>query len=110
MEANKDNLPFKMPALNFKLLAVILAVIAVAPFLRLIFLLGFVICWLLEKHKYEVLSNYYRIMLYTLNIVMLKAIFHFLYSQLKTIDGVLKSWNLVLITVMYLTRVLPAPW
>ena len=36
--------------------------------------------------------------------------FHFLYKQLKTIDGNLSSWNLVLITEMYLTRVLPAPW
>ena len=36
--------------------------------------------------------------------------FHFLYKQLKTIDGILGSWNLVLITVMYLNRVLPAPW
>ena len=54
-EANKDNLPFEIPStLNFKLLATILAVIAVAPFLRLIFLLGFVICWLVEEHRFEV--------------------------------------------------------
>ena len=51
-----ENFSFEIPALNFKLLAIILAVIAVAPFLRLIFLLGFVICWLLQKHKYEVLE------------------------------------------------------
>ena len=43
-------------------------------------------------------------------IIIVKATFHFLYKQLKTIDGVLSSWNLVLITVMYITRVLPAPW
>ena len=44
-----------MPALNLKLLGIILAVIAVAPFLRLIFLLGFVIYWLPQKDEYEVL-------------------------------------------------------
>ena len=40
----------------------------------------------------------------------MQARFHFLFKQLKTIDGVLSSWNLILITEMYLTRVLPAPW
>ena len=54
-EANRDNLPFEMPALNLKLFVVILAVIAVAPFLRLIFLLGFVTYWLVKKDKSEVL-------------------------------------------------------
>ena len=43
-----------MPALNLKLLGIILAVIAVAPFLRLIFLLGFVTHWLVQKDKSEV--------------------------------------------------------
>ena len=54
-EAKRDNLPSQMPALNLKLLGIILAVIAVAPFLRLIFLLGFVINWLVKKDKPEVL-------------------------------------------------------
>ena len=39
-----------------------------------------------------------------------KARFHFLHKQLKTIDSMVSSWRLVVITVMYLTRVLPAPW
>ena len=54
-QASKGKLPFEIPStLNFKLLASILAVIAVAPFLRLIFLLGFVICWLVQQHRFEV--------------------------------------------------------
>merc|ERR1711988_1858213 len=40
----------------------------------------------------------------------LEASFHFLYKQLTTIDSMVSSWRLVVITVMYLTRVLPAPW
>ena len=40
--------------MNFKVLAIILALIAVAPFLRLIFLLGFVTYWLLKNDKTEV--------------------------------------------------------
>ena len=44
-----------MPARSFKLLAIILAVIVLAPFLRLIFLLGFVINWLVQKDKFEVI-------------------------------------------------------
>ena len=44
-----------MPALNLKLFVIILAVIAVAPFLRLIFLLSFVFYWLVQNDKSEVL-------------------------------------------------------
>ena len=53
LKASKGNLPLET-TLNFKLLAIILALIAVAPFLRLIFLLGFVTYWLLKNDKTEV--------------------------------------------------------
>ena len=59
--ANRDNLPFQMPALKLRLLAIILAGIALAPFLRLIFLLGFVVCWLLRDEKPEVRANHSKI-------------------------------------------------
>ena len=74
-----------------RLFSVLLAALLLAPFLRLCLLLAFSWCWLREKYRQE-------------------AIFHFLYKQLKTIEGLLSSWDLAMITVMYLTRVLPAPW
>ena len=108
-QANREKIPVKIPSLGVKLFLFTITVIFLGPLLRIIFLLGFVFCWGSKKHLFEVF--YYLndkiskvIELYS------KAKFHFLSKQLKTIDSMVSSWRLVVITVMYLTRVLPAPW
>ena len=40
----------------------------------------------------------------------LKEEFHFAFSQVKTINGLLGSISIVLIIILYVTRALPLPW
>ena len=52
-------LPFKIPALDVKLVLLMLAAIALAGVLKLVFLIGLVICWIKENHKQEVVNLNY---------------------------------------------------
>ena len=109
--AKPANLPLKVPALDIKISLVLLGTFLLAPFMRLILLLSFVYHWLVANYRQEVNSVRCEQETHDSYIVYIfKARTHFLYKQLKTLDGVLGTWNLVIITVMYLTRVLPAPW
>ena len=107
-QANREKIPVKIPSLGVKLFYFTITVIFLGPLLRIFFLLGFLFCWRSKKPLLEVFHLNYKISkvieLYS------KEKFHFLSKQLKTIDSKVSSWRLVLITVMYLTRVLPAPW
>ena len=107
-QANEEKIPVQIPSFGVKQFLFTIAVIFLGPLLRIIFLLGFVFYWRSKKHLLEVLYLHDEITkvieLYS------KVKFHFLSKQLKTIDSMVSSWRLVVITVMYLTRVLPAPW
>ena len=107
-QANEEKIPVKIPSFGVKQFLFTVTVIFLGPLLRIIFLLGFVFCWRSKKHLVEVLYLNDKIS----KVIELypKVKFHFLSKQLKTIDSLMSSWRLVVITVMYLTRVLPAPW
>ena len=105
-QAREEKIPVKIPSLGLEQLLFTITVIILGPLLRITFLLVFVVCWRTKNHFLEVNSELQNIFV----TLYPKARFHFLSKQLKTIDSMVSSWRLVLITVMYLTRVLPAPW
>ena len=106
---SKDDLPVPFGKSKFYLL--FFGILALAPVMKLISLLGFIYFWKFPNEKKQVAQKISKLYNYYIQNLQFQRKYHFFWKQQTVIDGsIYNSLMLIILTYMSLTHVLPPPW